>query len=68
MATFGFILSYPSALTKMWGLEPKLPVTTSSASVYTTPAFWERLWRTAGIQLHHVHPSQLPGSPSPGEA
>jgi len=24
--------------------------TTSSASVYTTPAFWERLWRTAGIQ------------------
>src|SRR5258707_2629546 len=24
--------------------------TTSSASVYTTPAFWERLWRTDGIQ------------------
>ena len=24
--------------------------TTSSASVYITPAFWERLWRTAGIQ------------------
>jgi hypothetical protein len=24
--------------------------TTSSASVYTTPAFWERLWRTAGLQ------------------
>jgi hypothetical protein len=24
--------------------------TTSSASAYTTPAFWERLWRTAGIQ------------------
>lgn len=24
--------------------------TTSSASVYATPAFWERLWRTAGIQ------------------
>src|SRR5258708_36262522 len=24
--------------------------TISSASVYTTPAFWERLWRTAGIQ------------------
>ncbi|HLB89738.1 MAG TPA: hypothetical protein VJK29_18920 [Terriglobales bacterium] len=24
--------------------------TTSSASVYTTPAFWERLGRTAGIQ------------------
>ncbi len=24
--------------------------TTSSASVYTAPAFWERLWRTAGIQ------------------
>ena len=26
------------------------PGTTSSASVYTTPAFWERLWRSAGIQ------------------
>ena len=25
-------------------------VTTSSASVYATPAFWERLWRTGGIQ------------------
>jgi len=24
--------------------------TISSASIYTTPAFWERLWRTAGIQ------------------
>src|SRR5258708_29018552 len=24
--------------------------TTSSASAYTNPAFWERLWRTAGIQ------------------
>ena len=24
--------------------------TASSASVYTTPAFWERLWRTVGIQ------------------
>ena len=23
---------------------------TSSGSVYTSPAFWERLWRTAGIQ------------------
>src|SRR5258708_15743693 len=23
---------------------------TTSASAYTTPAFWERLWRTAGIQ------------------
>ena len=23
---------------------------TSTTSVYTTPAFWERLWRTAGIQ------------------
>jgi hypothetical protein len=23
---------------------------TTSPSVYTTPAFWERLWRTAGIQ------------------
>jgi hypothetical protein len=27
MATFGFVLSYPRALTEMWGLEPKLPVT-----------------------------------------
>ena len=26
------------------------PAATSSTSVYTTPAFWERLWRTAGIQ------------------
>ena len=24
--------------------------TATAASVYTTPAFWERLWRTAGIQ------------------
>ena len=24
---------------------------TSSTSVYTTGAFWERLWRTAGIQF-----------------
>ncbi len=24
--------------------------TTSSTSVYTTPAFWERLWRAAGVQ------------------
>ena len=24
--------------------------TTSFASIYTTPEFWERLWRTAGIQ------------------
>ncbi|MBV8860176.1 MAG: hypothetical protein JOZ02_24820 [Acidobacteria bacterium] len=24
---------------------------TASTSVYTTPAFWERLWRTAGIQF-----------------
>jgi hypothetical protein len=24
--------------------------TTASASAYTTPAFWERLWRTAGVQ------------------
>jgi hypothetical protein len=24
--------------------------TTSSGSVYTTPAFWERLWRSSGIQ------------------
>ena len=23
---------------------------TSSRSGYTTPAFWERLWRTGGIQ------------------
>jgi hypothetical protein len=26
------------------------PAMTSSTSVYTTPAFWERLWRTGGIQ------------------
>jgi hypothetical protein len=26
------------------------PVAPSFTSVYTTPAFWERLWRTAGIQ------------------
>jgi hypothetical protein len=25
-------------------------ISTSSGSVYTAPAFWERLWRTAGIQ------------------
>src|SRR5438876_2421953 len=25
--------------------------TGTTASVYTTPAFWERLWRTAGIQF-----------------
>jgi hypothetical protein len=24
---------------------------TSSASVYTTHAFWERFWRTGGIQF-----------------
>jgi len=24
--------------------------TTPSASAYTTPAFWERLWRSAGLQ------------------
>jgi hypothetical protein len=24
--------------------------TTSSTSVYTTPAFWERLWRSSGVQ------------------
>ena len=24
--------------------------TGTTASAYTTPAFWERLWRTAGIQ------------------
>jgi hypothetical protein len=24
--------------------------TIPSTSVYTTPAFWERLWRSAGIQ------------------
>ena len=23
----------------------------SSTSVYTTPAFWERLWRTSGLQF-----------------
>jgi hypothetical protein len=27
MATFGFILSYPRALTEISGLEPELPVT-----------------------------------------
>src|SRR5882724_4717973 len=26
------------------------PAMTSSTNAYTTPAFWERLWRTAGIQ------------------
>lgn len=26
------------------------PIVTSSSSVYTTPKFWERLWRSAGIQ------------------
>jgi hypothetical protein len=24
---------------------------TSSASVYSTPGFWERFWRTSGIQF-----------------
>jgi len=28
-----------------------MSVVTSSASVYTTPAFWERLWRTSGLQF-----------------
>lgn len=28
-----------------------LPVAHSSTSLYSTPAFWERLWRTAGIQF-----------------
>src|SRR3982074_3063737 len=45
--------------------------TTSSASVYTTAAFWERLWRTAGIQsvlcfivayLVHGHQPQVGAS------
>ena len=27
------------------------PAMTSSASVYTTHEFWERLWRTAGVQF-----------------
>jgi len=27
------------------------PAMPSSTSVYTTPAFWERLWRTSGIQF-----------------
>jgi hypothetical protein len=26
------------------------PAMTSSTNAHTTPAFWERLWRTAGIQ------------------
>jgi hypothetical protein len=37
MATFGFILSYPSALTEMWGLEPKLPVTTNRELARVAP-------------------------------
>ena len=28
-----------------------MSVVTSSASVYTTPAFWERFWRTSGLQF-----------------
>jgi len=27
------------------------PVASSSTSVYTTPAFWDRLWRTSGLQF-----------------
>ncbi len=38
----------------------------SSTSVYTTPAFWERLWRTGGIQfhflLHHCVPRLRPSA------
>jgi hypothetical protein len=33
MATFGFVLSYPRALTEMWGLEPKLPVITDKSGL-----------------------------------
>src|SRR5258707_5563524 len=45
---------------------------TSSTSVYTTPAFWERLWRTGGIQsilffiiayLIYGHQPQVGASP-----
>ena len=45
---------------------------TSSTSVYTTPAFWERLWRTGGIQsifcfviayLVYGHQPQVGASP-----
>jgi hypothetical protein len=45
--------------------------TTSSAGVYTTSAFWERLWRTAGIQsvlcfivayIVYGHPPQVGAS------
>ncbi len=44
----------------------------SSTSVYTTPAFWERLWRTGGIQsifcfvvayLVYGHQPQVGASP-----
>ena len=31
-------------------MNPSAAAMTSSTSVYKTPAFWERLWRTAGIQ------------------
>src|SRR5215467_8985810 len=33
--------------------------TTYSASVFTTPAFWERLWRTAGIQVRPLLHSRV---------
>src|ERR1700690_2744117 len=47
-------------------------MTSSSTSVYTTPAFWERLWRTGGIQsifcfvvayLVYGHQPQVGASP-----
>jgi hypothetical protein len=31
-------------------MSSSIPVMSSSTSVYTTPAFWERLWRSSGIQ------------------
>ena len=45
---------------------------TSSTSAYTTPGFWERLWRTSGIQsifffiiayLVYGHQPQVGASP-----
>src|SRR3954471_11134321 len=32
-------------------MTPSTSVATSSASPYKTPMFWEKLWRTAGIQF-----------------
>ena len=34
--------------------------TTFSASIYTTPAFWERLWRTAGQSWLQLHIPKMP--------